>query len=120
MIVVMVLTLFPMRVSAAQVKLSKTKVTLSVGESVKLKVTGTKKKVKWSSSNKKVATVSKAGKVTGKKAGKATITAKVNGKKLKCTIKVQKASTSAKKPDTSPNADPTATPSKMIDKLTFA
>ena len=45
--------------------------------------------VKWSSSNKKVATVSKNGLVKGKKKGKAVITAKTSsGKKARVTIKV--------------------------------
>lgn len=74
--------------NAATVKLNKTKATISKGETLQLKVTGTKSKVKWSSSNKKVATVSSSGKVTAKKKGKATITAKVNKKKLKCSITV--------------------------------
>ena len=78
-------------VSAAskKVKLNKTKATIYVGKTVKLKVKNTKKKVKWSTSNKKVATVTKKGKVKGKKAGKATITAKVGKKKYKCKIKVK-------------------------------
>lgn len=47
-----------------------------IGKTVTLKVKNNKKKVKWISSNKKIATVSKRGKVKGKKAGKVTITAK--------------------------------------------
>ena len=78
--------------AAQKPKLSKTKVTLTVSESVKhptftLKVKGTKKKAKWSTSNKKVATV-KNGKITAKGKGKATITCKVNGKKLTCKVTV--------------------------------
>lgn len=47
------------------------------------------KKVKWSSSNKKVATVSSKGKVTAKKKGTAYITATAhNGKKAKCKVSV--------------------------------
>ena len=47
-------------------------------------------KVKWSSSNKKIVTVSKKGVIKGVKYGKATITAKTaNGKKVaKCTVYV--------------------------------
>lgn len=76
--------------AAAKERLNQTKVTVTVGKSVTLKVKNTKKKVKWSTSNKKVATVSKKGKVTGKKAGKATITAKVGGKKYTCKVTVKK------------------------------
>ncbi|MCR4605604.1 MAG: haloacid dehalogenase-like hydrolase [Eubacterium sp.] len=72
----------------AGIKLNKTKVTLSVGESVKLKVTGTKKKASFSSSNKAVAKVNKTGKVTAIKGGKATVTAKVAKKSLKCKVTV--------------------------------
>lgn len=74
---------------AAKIKLNKTKVYILKGESVKLKIKGTKKKVTWKSSKKKVATVSKKGKVKAKKAGKATITAKVKGKKYKCKVIVE-------------------------------
>lgn len=42
---------------AATVRLNKTKVQLSVGETVKLKVKGTKKKATWSVANKKVLSV---------------------------------------------------------------
>lgn len=44
--------------------------------------------VKWKSSNAKVATVSKKGKVTAKGTGKAVITAKAGGKKLTCKVTV--------------------------------
>lgn len=79
---------------AATVKLNKKKATLYVGDTLKLKVKGTKKKVKWSSSKKSVAKVSSKGKVTAKKAGKATITAKVGKKKYKCKITVKSNSNS--------------------------
>lgn len=71
---------------AASVKISKTKMTLGVGESSTLKVTGTSKKAKWSSSKKSVATVSSSGKVTAKKAGTATIKAKVGSKTYSCKV----------------------------------
>lgn len=41
-------------------------------------------KVTWTTSNKKIATVSKSGKVTGKKKGTVTIKAKYKGKTYKC------------------------------------
>ena len=83
-------------VSAASVKISKTKYKMNKGEKFTLKVTGTKKTVKWSSSNKKVATVNSNGKVTAKKKGTVTITAKVGNKKFKCKITVEAPSISKK------------------------
>ena len=76
--------------AASSIKISKKKKTLRVGDKYTLKITGTSKKVKWKSSNKKVATVNSKGKVKAKKKGTATITAKVGGKKYKCKITVKK------------------------------
>ncbi len=81
----------PVGVSAAKKpKLNKKKATIRVGKTVKLKVKNAKGKVKWSTSNKKVASVNKKGLVKGKKKGKAKITAKVRGRKLTCKIVVKK------------------------------
>lgn len=99
------MTLTPVYTQAAtKPKLSKSKLTLSVGQSATLKVKGTKKKVVWSTSNKKVAKVSKKGKVTAVKKGTANITAKVAGKKLICKVTVAK----RQKPVATP-ANPVAT-----------
>lgn len=101
------ITFNPMDGQAA-VKINKKSLSIKVGKTYKLKVKGTKKKVKWSSSNKKVVTVSSKGVVKGKKAGKATVTAKVGKKKYKCKVKV-----TAVKKTTSSNqtpAQPTPTP----------
>lgn len=76
-------------VEAATPKLSKTKVTLAKGGKTTLKVTGTKKKVKWSSDKKKTATVSKKGMVTARGKGTARITAKIGKKKLVCRVTVE-------------------------------
>ena len=70
------------------VKLNRSEVIVPVGITVPLKVEGSSAKVKWKSSNKKVAVVSKKGKVKIRKTGKAVITAKVAGKTLKCKVKV--------------------------------
>lgn len=50
----------------------------------------TSKTVKWSTNNKKVATVSSKGKVTGKKTGACTVTAKVGFKSYKCKVTVKR------------------------------
>lgn len=52
-------------------------------------------KIKWKSSNKKIATVSSKGKVTPKKSGKVTIYASCNGITKKCKVTVKKPSISA-------------------------
>lgn len=76
-------------VEAASVKISAKKLTLIKGQSKTLKISGTKSKVTWSSSKKSVATVNSKGKVTAKRAGTATITAKVGKKKYTCKVTVE-------------------------------
>ncbi len=83
--------------AAKSVKLDKTATGLGVGESVTLKAitdpTSAASSVKWSTSNASVATVVN-GKVTGKKAGTATITATAGKVKATCTITVKNAPSS--------------------------
>lgn len=74
---------------AAQVRLNYSEISVFAGKSKTLKVKGTKNKVTWKSSDKKIATVSKNGKVLGKKAGTAVITATVGGNSYKCTVTVK-------------------------------
>ena len=78
----------------ASIRLNVSKVSLNVGGTKRLKATvkGKSRKVVWKSSNRTVATVSNTGKVTAKKAGKAVITARANGKTARCTVTVKKAS----------------------------
>lgn len=71
-------------------KLNKKSVTLKKGKTFKIKVTGLVGKAKFKSSKKKVAKVSKTGKITAKKKGKATITVTANGIKLKLKVNVKK------------------------------
>lgn len=73
------------------IELNKHSVTIYKKCSVKLvaSVQGKKKSIKWKSSNSSIASVSSKGKVTGKKAGKATITARANGVKATCKITVK-------------------------------
>lgn len=68
--------------------ISKTSVSVQRYRTCTLKMSGTSQKVTWSTSNKDVATVNSKGKVTAKKEGTATITAKVLGKKYNCKVKV--------------------------------
>lgn len=88
-VMVLTLTLAMPTNSFAAVKLNQKTVTLIKGQSTTLKIKGTKKKAKWSSSKKNVATVNQKGKVTAKKKGTTIITAKVGSKKYKCKVTVQ-------------------------------
>ncbi len=81
--------LLPTHVQAAT-KINKKTATVTVGKTITLKVTGTKKKVKWTSGNRKIATVSSKGKVKGIKAGTVKIKAKVNKKTYTCKVTVKK------------------------------
>ena len=82
------------------VKLSKKSVTLAPEAKYQLSVIGAPgdSTIKWTSSKKSVATV-KNGIVTAKKAGKSTITATVNGTKIKCKVKVTKPAQASFKAD---------------------
>ena len=73
---------------AKKTKLNLTKATVTDTCKVKLLVKNTKKKVKWKSSNKNIATVYSNGIVQTHDLGKVTITATVGKTKLKCKIKI--------------------------------
>ena len=93
------------KVKVIKVGLNYSTIYLTKGKSKTLKATvspsnATNKSVKWSSSNKKIATVNAKGKVTGKKAGSAMITVKAkdgSGKKAICKVVVTAPATTAKK-----------------------
>jgi hypothetical protein len=71
--------LWKTKLSLKQSKTSMLKASYANGDSIK----------SWKSNNTKVATVSKSGKITAKKAGKAKVTVTLkSGKKATCTIKV--------------------------------
>lgn len=72
------------------VKISRKKVVLTTGKSKKLKLEGVKKKkkIRWESSDKKVVSVSKNGKIKAKKNGSAVVTARYQNKKYKCKVLV--------------------------------
>lgn len=84
----------------ASIKLNRSSATLYTAgtKTIQLKatVTGPSKKVTWKSSNKKIAAVNPKGKVTAKKAGTVTITAKANGVSAKCKVTVRKKTATAK------------------------
>lgn len=98
MVVMSVSVITPTTAYAASKKptISKTTLKITEGKKYTLKIKNKIKKssYKWSTSNKKVAKVSKSGVVTAVKKGKATITCKVKAPKktytLKCKVTVSK------------------------------
>lgn len=86
--------------AAGSPKLSKTHKKTRAGKIFELTVKNTDKKVKWSVNNK-VLKITYTGKHSAifkaRKKGKATITAKVGSKKLKCKVTVKKKKSKAKK-----------------------
>lgn len=71
------------------VKISSTSITLTKGQSITLKVSGTTGKVSWSTNNSTVTSVSTSGIVKAKSPGLATITGTVLGVKLTSNITVK-------------------------------
>ena len=83
----------PTPIVVESVTIDKTTLTLTLGETIKLTATikpenADDKTVKWSSSNKTIATVDNDGTVTTVKVGSATITAQSGDKEAKCAITV--------------------------------
>ncbi len=76
-----------------KIKLNRKKLILKKGKTFKLKVTLTPKdskdKIVYRTSNRKIATVSKTGKIKAKKKGKVKITVISGKKKAVCTVKVK-------------------------------
>ena len=87
--VMMLMTVMPTRVEAKGAHLNKTNVTITEGDTVKLKVSGISGKIKWTSSKKIVASVSHKGVVKAKNEGTTIIKAKVKNKILKCKVIVE-------------------------------
>jgi hypothetical protein len=84
------------RCTVIVMKLSKEEVYLKVGSSKKITLKRGGSNVKWTSSNKSVATVS-GGKIKAVAPGRATVTATSHGKKFKCKVRVPSVVFSASK-----------------------
>ena len=78
-------------VAEAAPRISSSKLTMIKGQSKALKINGLKKgqKITWKSSNSKIITVNKAGKLQAKAKGSATITGTVSKRKYTCKVTVQ-------------------------------
>lgn len=74
--------------AAKRIELSQNSVRLYAGESVRLRLSGTKAKIQWNSSDPHIAAVNRKGKVKAKAAGTAVITAKSKKKTFSCKVRV--------------------------------
>ncbi len=116
-VITLLISVLPMEQAQAakKIKLNKSKITIKIGKSVTLKLKNAKKKVTWKSSNKKIASVDKKGKVTGKKAGSVKITAKSAGKKYICKVMVKKIQeSSSPAPTTAINQTPSVSSTPAV------
>lgn len=125
-LILCLLPLTPCQAATKQIKIkSTTTYKILKGEKLKLYVKGHKrsKKVKWKSSNKKIATVSKKGVVTGKKGGTCKIIAKLGKKKYKAKIFVIKGERTVYDhdvaPDNSVDRYDTSTPETTKEKIQY-
>lgn len=71
------------------VSLNHTSITIKKGKTLKLKVTGASGRCRWRSGNKTLVSVSRTGKLKGKKAGTSYVTVVIKGKTLKCKVIVK-------------------------------
>lgn len=104
--------------ASGKTKLSKKNVVLMKGKTCKIKLKSAKsKKVRWKSSNRKIATVNK-GVIKARKKGSAFVIAKYEGKKYVCNVKVKgdKKITKTPKPEksTSPVSPSASPPSSSV------
>ena len=78
-------------ISRPSITLNKTSISIQVDEKAKIEATkrNTINNIEWSSSNSKIVSVDSDGEICGLKEGKATITATVSGKKVKCRVTVK-------------------------------
>ncbi|WP_310603294.1 Ig-like domain-containing protein [Anaerosporobacter sp.] len=97
-LLLVVTAIIPNTTAQAAVSISKSSLTTYEGDKTQLKITGTSKKVKWTSSKSSIASVDSTGKVTAKKKGTATITATVSSKKYTCKVTVKSATRTIKIP----------------------
>lgn len=114
----------------SRIGLNKSSITLTAGDSRKLSLKGisskNQSKVSWKSSAPGTVSVNKNGKVTGKKAGKAAITASYKGKKYRCSVQVtaRAPKTDGPKNENTPaadkNADTAGTSGQNTNKDTLA
>lgn len=111
--------------AASKIKLDKSKITIKVGQSKKIKIVGankTNKNTRWKISNKKIVKMSAVKndsvKITAVREGKAQITAQIGSKKYSCKITAKKVEATKQdgsdvamdKPTSVPTVEPTVVP----------
>ncbi len=82
----------PVHTAHAKAAINKSSAMVLKGGTIQLRITGTTKKVTWSSKKPSIASVDEDGVVTGVKKGKCYIIGKAGGKKYKCKVTVKQLS----------------------------
>lgn len=108
----------PVQAEAASMKLNKSRLVMDKG-TYQLKVSGTRRRVTWTSSQKSVATVSRSGRVTAKKRGTAVITAKAGKTVCRCKVTVEVPKISKKSASVSVNKTITLKMNRTVRKVTW-
>lgn len=79
------------------IKINKTSVLLLKGQKTNLKIKNATETVSWHSSKSSVVSVSQTGKITARKKGKATITARIGSTEKRCRVTVESPKLNARK-----------------------
>ena len=106
---------YPLSAGAAgKIEISRKNITISEGKTLRLKLTGVSKKhiskIKWRSSDKRVAKVSSKGLVKAVSKGKARISAKYKGKRYTCKVRVRDLPENEDEEENEETEKPTNTP----------
>lgn len=98
------------KITVEDPKLNKSSSTLTNGDKLQLKLTGTTQKVSWKSSDTSIVTVNSKGLVTSKNAGTCTVLATLKDKTYKCAITVNEPVENISPTPVPENVAPTPTP----------
>jgi Bacterial Ig-like domain (group 2). len=88
LIITLCLSIIPPSSASAAAKINKSKITLNVGDTYTLKLSGSTGRIKWKSSNADIVSVSSKGKLTAKSTGLVIITATAKTKEYKCIVNI--------------------------------
>ena len=108
-------TWYACQINVETPSLSHSVAVIDPGETIQLKVKGTTQKVKWATTNSRVASVTQNGLVTALSSGCARVYATITGAIYPCEVVVLNTVTPTPDPDPTPTPDPDPTPTPDPD-----